>query len=119
MPKVMLAEDDQTMVSLLKTLLRMEGFEVIALDGDADIAASVRREIPDVLLLDVHLENQNGLEVLEAIRDSEDTRATRIVMTSGLNLKAECMARGADDFLLKPYMPDELIEMLKRNIRPT
>lgn len=119
MPKVMLAEDDQTMVSLLKTLLRMEGFEVMALDGDADIMASVRHEVPDVLLLDVHLEHQNGLEALDAIRKSEQIRATRIIMTSGLNLKAECMARGADDFLLKPYMPDELIEMLKRNLRPS
>lgn len=118
MSKVMLAEDDQTMVSLLKTLLRMEGFEVLALEGDADIPAAVRQESPDVLLLDVHLENQNGLEALDAIRSSDATRATRIVMTSGLNLKAECMARGADDFLLKPYMPDELIGMLKRNIRP-
>lgn len=119
MPKVMLAEDDQTMVSLLKTLLRMEGFEVMALDGDADIMASVQHDVPDVLLLDVHLENQNGLEALDAIRKSEQIRSTRIIMTSGLNLKAECMARGADDFLLKPYMPDELIEMLKRNLRPS
>lgn len=115
MTKVMLAEDDLTMLSLLKTLLTMEGFQVIALDADADVSGAVRREQPDILLLDIHLRGQSGFDVLDQLRASEDTRGVRVVAVSGLNLADECRARGADDFLLKPFMPDDLLAMLKRN----
>ena len=112
MTKVMLAEDDLTMVSLLKTLLKMDGFEVVALDADADVPAAVERQRPDVLLLDVHLSKQNGLEILDMIRGSEHAGNVRVVMLSGLNLRDECMQHGADGFLLKPFMPDDLIRLL-------
>jgi CheY-like chemotaxis protein len=116
MQKVLLAEDDITMVSLLKTLLKMEGFEVIALQADEDVPAAVRVEDPDVLLLDLHLSHQSGLDILDAIRDSHDIKDTRVVMSSGSNVKEECMKHGANGFILKPYMPDDLITMLKRTI---
>ena len=105
------------MVSLLKTLLKMEGFEVIALQPDADVPAAVRSENPDVILLDVHLGPQNGLDILDSICSSPETSATRVVMSSGSNVKEECMQRGAYGFLLKPYMPDELITVLKQAIK--
>ena len=115
--KVLLAEDDVTMVSLLTTLLKMEGFNVVALQADADVPAAVRRESPDILLLDVHLLHQSGFTILDAIRSSEDTANTRVVMSSGSNVKEECMHHGANGFLLKPYMPDELITILKKTIK--
>jgi len=113
----MLAEDDATMISLLKTLLKMEGFEVVALNADADVPAAVRKEAPDVLLLDVHLFHQNGLDILDALRGAEETNGVRVVMSSGANVKEECMTHGANGFLLKPYMPDELIALLKKTIK--
>lgn len=113
MPKVMLVEDDHTMVNLLKTLLRMDGFDVIALDADDDVPAAVARDCPDILLMDVHLSNQNGLEILDVIRKSKDICDAHVIMISGLNLKDECLKRGANDFLLKPFMPDDLIKKLK------
>ncbi len=115
--KVLLAEDDITMVSLLTTLLKMEGFNVVALQADADVPAAVRIENPDILLLDVHLLQQSGLDILDAIRNSEDMSRTRVVMSSGSNVREECMNRGANGFLLKPYMPDELITILKQTIK--
>ena len=116
MPKILLAEDDITMVSLLKTLLKMENFDVVALSADADVPEAVRKEKPDVLLLDVHLSHQSGLEILDDIRRSNDIKHVRVVMSSGANVKEECMNHGANGFLLKPYMPDDLISLLKRNI---
>ena len=117
MQKVLLAEDDITMVSLLKTLLKMEGFEVVALDADADVPNAVRREKPDVLLLDVHLSRQSGLEILDAIRSSDDIDNVSVVMSSGANVKEECLRHGATGFILKPYMPDDLITLLKKAIQ--
>lgn len=114
MAKILLAEDDPTMLSLLKTLLKMEGFEVLAMDADSDVPAAVQREKPDALFMDVHLGNQNGLEILDAIRKNEDLSNLRVLMTSGLNMKEECIRRGANAFLLKPFMPDDLLKLLKQ-----
>ncbi len=114
MAKVMLAEDDLTMVNLLTTLLTMDGFDVVSLDADDDVPAAVKRDDPDVLLLDVHLSNQDGLQIMDAIRKSDGIRNTRVIMISGMNMRDECMQHGADDFLLKPFMPDDLIKLLKQ-----
>ena len=102
------------MISLLKTLLKMEGFEVVALDVNSDVPAAVQREMPDSVLMDVHLGGQNGLQILESIRKNRDLASVRVVMTSGLNMKDECLSRGASAFLLKPFMPDDLISVLKQ-----
>jgi len=117
-PRVMLAEDDLTMVNLLKTLLQMEGFEVIALDVDQDVVQALSESWPDVLLMDVHLARQNGLEILDEIRRAENLSKVRVIMTSGLNLKDECVQHGADAFVLKPFMPDDLISVLKGTPQP-
>lgn len=113
MAKVLLAEDDPTMRSLLRTLLKMEGFEVLTLNEESDVPAAVQREKPDVLLMDVRLGDQNGLEILDAIRRDRGLSNLRVVMTSGLNMRDECMRQGANAFLLKPFMPDELLKLLK------
>lgn len=114
MTTIMLVEDDQTMVSLLQTLLGMEGYQVSALDMKDDILEAVRIQQPDILLLDVHLPTVNGLDVIDQIRSFPDTRAINVVMTSGLDLEAECLRHGANEFLLKPYMPDDLLAILRR-----
>ena len=115
MPKVLLAEDDVTMVRLLTTLLRMEGFEVASLANFQEpVLRALDREKPDALILDVHLPNENGLDVLRAIRNDEYLKDTYVVMTSGMNLRIECLNDGANEFLLKPYMPDDLISALRR-----
>ncbi|MBI5944671.1 MAG: response regulator [Chloroflexi bacterium] len=115
-PKVLLAEDDVTMLSLLKTLLNMEGFEVAALLAEADVPEALRTEKPDILLMDVHLANQSGLDILDEIRNTQDVSGVRVIMSSGSNLKHECMKHGANGFLLKPYMPDELIKILQNTL---
>lgn len=114
--KVLLAEDDATMVTLLKTLLKMEGFDVVALHADDDVVEAVRDEKPDVVLMDVHLNHQSGLDILDRLRMSKDLSNVRVVMSSGANVKDECIHRGANGFLMKPYMPDDLIQLLKQTI---
>lgn len=101
------------MVSLLKTLLIMEGYDVVALDANTDVAAAVEREKPQALFMDVHLGGQSGIKILEAIRNNRDTAHVRVVMTSGMNMKDECLHVGANAFLLKPFMPDDLLNVLR------
>ena len=119
MAKIMVAEDDQTMVTLLTTLLKMDGFDVIALDADEDVPAAVERDRPDLLLLDVHLSNQNGFEILDRLHRTKKGVGMQVVMISGLNVREECLRHGANDFLLKPFMPDDLITILRKNIKPS
>ncbi len=113
MARIVLAEDDQTMVSLLTTLLKMEGFEVSALRPDDDIAEAVNRERPELLILDFLLADQSGLDILDAIRRSDGGGGTKVIMISGLNVRDVCMSHGADEFLLKPFMPEELLSLLR------
>ena len=117
MKRVFLAEDDSTMVDLLETLLKLEGFEVVILDlATDDLLPVLRDEVPEALVLDVNLPRQNGMEIVRAMRKEDAFKNTRVVMASGMSLGDECLSSGADDFLLKPYMPDDLISILRKYI---
>lgn len=117
MPKVLLAEDDQTMVALLKTLLKMEGYQVAVLDAEADIAKAAIQTKPDVLLMDVHLLHHNGMEELAKLRALPGGESVRVIMTSGLDFKEQCLKLGANGFLQKPFMPDDLLSALRNSCK--
>lgn len=112
MPKVMLVEDDATMQSLLTTLLELEGFQVVSLPQDKGISGllnDVCQAKPDLVFLDVHLRQVNGIEVMRGLRDEMDLQNLRVLMTSGMDVGSQCRQAGADDFILKPFMPDDLL----------
>ena len=112
--KIFLAEDDATMVSLLETLLSMEGFQVVALNGDDDVVARIREEKPSAVVLDIHLPNGvDGVDVIKTLRSLPEMAETKIIVCSGANRKDESLEAGADAFLLKPYMPDDLLQLLR------
>jgi CheY-like chemotaxis protein len=114
MPKVLLADDNLTMVTLLKTLLGMEGYTTASLlDKKGDLIENIRQEKPDLLILDVYLGSCSGLELVRQIRATDDLRNIRVLMASGMDRAEECLAAGADAFLLKPYMPEELFKKLR------
>lgn len=111
----MLIEDDTTMTAVLSTLLELEGYEVAAPQGGASldgIVQAIRDCHPDVILLDVHLRHVNGLDILKNIRADVSISETRVVMSSGMDVKESCIQGGANDFLMKPFMPDELLTKL-------
>jgi DNA-binding response OmpR family regulator len=113
MVKVLLADDDYTMVALLKTLLGLEGFQVeTLLDKTGDILENIRREKPDVLLIDIYLGDRNGMDVVRNIRADQELKDLKIVMVSGVDKYDDCMAAGANAFLMKPYMPEELFKLI-------
>lgn len=114
MKKVLLADDDFTMVALLKTLLGMEGYQVATLlDKKGNIMENIRREKPDVLLIDIFLGTRNGMDLVRQIRETPDMKDLKIVMVSGIDKTEECLAAGANAFLLKPYMPEALFDLLR------
>ncbi|HKJ28072.1 MAG TPA: response regulator [Anaerolineales bacterium] len=114
MKKVMLIEDDQTMLSLLSTLLDMEGYDVHKLDEFSNVIKEIKNVKPDAVLMDVHLDDIDGLEILTELRNDQELNTLKVIMSSGMDVSHQSMDKGADDFLLKPYMPDELIGKVKQ-----
>ncbi len=118
MVKVMLVEDDPTMYQLLNTLLTLEGYDVHNSSGDGDLLRSVQVNDPDLIMVDVHLKigggvEVNGFELLRAIRSNPDLKNKKVIMSSGIDFRLKSAEEEADGFLLKPYMPEELINMVK------
>ncbi len=116
MNKILLIEDSPTMRTLLQTLLELEGFEVLISNAmkEEDILREIAEKQPTVILLDVHLRGINGIKLLEHIRKKQPIQGLKVLMTSGMDLRDECIKAGADGFILKPYMPDELFAYLKK-----
>jgi DNA-binding response OmpR family regulator len=118
---IYIIEDDETMVGLLKTLLEMEGCQVSTyrhLQG-LSIPNLINEIKPSLILMDVNLRELNGLEVLQEIKADPQVSAVKVIMSSGSDYKNLCLKFGADRFLLKPYMPDDLIEMISEVLAET
>lgn len=119
MPKVLLVEDDDTMLSLLSMFLQFEGFEVGSLpnrDNLEDVLHTLHQFLPSVVLIDVHLRCFNGFDLLHKIRLDPALQQMRVVMSSGMDYCMEAYQQGADAFILKPYMPEELVKKIKQTL---
>ncbi len=113
MKKILLIEDDLTMSHLLSMLLKLEGFDVKSITTiDNYLLDNIVNEKPSCILMDVHLRSENGIEITRKLR-LEKNAQFGIILSSGMDLKKECLEAGANEFLLKPYMPDDLIKLLK------
>ena len=117
MPTVLLIDDDRTMVGLLGALLKLDGFETIDGDGGKDLLSLVHERRPDAILMDVHLADRDGVGLLRDLKQDPQAAEIPVVMTSGMEMSTECLRLGADRFLLKPYAPEALVEILRQLTR--
>jgi len=106
--KVMIVDDDHTTVKLLQTLLELDGFEVLIARSGGEVLDLANQGHPDIFLMDYHLSDMDGVEVLRDMRAGGPFVNTPVVMTSGLDVEDEVMEAGADAFLVKPFEPDDL-----------
>ena len=114
---VLLVDDDEKLCKLLREYLEDYGFQVITLGDGSAVVKTIRAESPDIIILDIMLPGQDGLDVLKEIRKefsmpvimltAKGEDADRIV---GLEL-------GADDYLPKPFNPRELLARMKAVLR--
>jgi CheY-like chemotaxis protein len=117
MPEIIVVDDDTTNVQLLQMLLELEGFAVTACTniGQATAAANLAT---NAFVVDWHLErNSSGLELLQAVRQGQTKAAadTILIISSGDHRREkEALDAGANHFLLKPYAPDELLQLLAK-----
>ena len=117
MPKIVVLEDDEILLNLLKDMLKLEGYEVIGLENFENVLPDLREKRPQGIILDVQLNGGNGLDFLDQIRQDELLKDIYVLVSSGMDYAKEAKQRGADDFIMKPYMPDELIQLLGEKIK--
>lgn len=110
-PVLLVADDDEDILALVQLRLARSGFEVVlARDGDEALRLA-REKRPDLAVLDWMMPKATGVDVLRAIRAGADTAEIPVVLLTARASEsdiAEGLAAGADDYIAKPFSPQEL-----------
>lgn len=107
------------MVTLLHTLLELDGFQVVQPRDAGSVLKSIRAERPDLVLMDVFLKGSDGIELVRALRRSPELAGIPVVMCSGMDMSEQSRAAGANAFVLKPYDPEMLLQTLRSQLDQT
>lgn len=115
-PTVLIVEDEEAPRELLRRVLEHDGYDIrVAIDGEQALDA-IAAQPPDVVVLDVMLPGINGFDICRRVRQDARTRLTPIVMVTGYDAPAERvegLSAGADDFLGKPIVIQELLARVR------
>jgi two-component system phosphate regulon response regulator PhoB len=119
-PKILVIEDERSLVEVLSCNLEREGFEVLtAYDGQEGLRQA-QLKLPDLVVLDLMLPNKPGLEVCHELRMGQRTREIPIIMVTAKAEESDELvgfATGADDYVTKPYSMKVLIQRIKKELR--
>lgn len=116
--RILVLEDEATLFELLRELLGFEGYEVSQPADFGNLVAEMKAAKPDAVLVDVNLKGGlNGLDLVSQIRADASLKDVFVLVSSGLDYSEESMKRGANGFLQKPYMPDELVNLLDPKVK--
>jgi two-component system phosphate regulon response regulator PhoB len=119
-PLVLIVEDEAPLVTLLRYNLEREGFDVAEASDGEEALLSIAERKPDAVLLDWMLPAVSGIEVCRQIRRAAATRVLPIIMLTARTDEADRIRglnSGADDYVVKPFSPSELVARLRAVIR--
>lgn len=123
-PSVLIVEDEVAIVTLLRYNLEREGFKVHS-TGDGEEAIIMVKEVkPDIIVLDWMLPSMTGVEICKQLRWNNETKSIPIIMLSARGEEGDRIRgldSGADDYIVKPFSPAELIARIRavfRRFRP-
>lgn len=117
MPKILIVDDEATMVRSLSTLLTQEGYQVIAASDGPRALEAARAQRPDLILLDVMLPGLDGIEVCRQIRTWSTVPIIMLTAKTAETDKVVGLEVGADDYVTKPFSGRELEARVKANLR--
>jgi len=114
--RILIVDDDRTMVLALSVRLRKTGLEVLTCHNAHEAPQIVLRERPDVILLDIDMPHFTGLEVHECLRLAERSRRIPVIYVSGSISPSDrqvALRQGAKAFLVKPFETETLLETIR------
>ena len=119
--KILVIDDEQTIRLLLENFL-VKNYDVVVKKDGMDALEWLEGNLPDLIICDIQMPNMNGYTFLEKLRQRGFTKHTPVVMLSGSSERSEdrvkCYQLGAQDYLIKPFSPVELSELIKKNLSP-
>jgi DNA-binding response OmpR family regulator len=119
MPTILVVDDDPQLVEMLRMTLAYEGFTVIvAYDGDGAVLEA-RRSRPDLIVLDWLMPGRSGVEVAQELWGERAPPILMLTARDALEDRVEGLSRGADDYLVKPFLPPELLARVRALLRRT
>lgn len=119
-PRIMIAEDEDAIVLLLRYNLEAEGYEVETVDRGDLAEERLRDSVPDLLLLDWMLPGISGIELCRRLRRREETKSLPVIMLTARGEEAERVRgfeTGADDYVVKPFSTPELLARIAALLR--
>ena len=115
MTKILIAEDDRDIRELIVISLTYAGYEVVSASDGQQAVDLIIEETPDLIMLDVRMPRLTGFEALEQIKERPEFKDTPVVILSAKGQEAEIqkgLDLGANQYILKPFSPDELIKKI-------
>jgi two-component system alkaline phosphatase synthesis response regulator PhoP len=116
-PTILVVEDEEPIRDLIGKYLRAEGFNVLSADDGVSALTQARAIHPDLIVLDVMLPGQDGLEVCRRIQQESDVFVLMLTARTEEVDKIVGLSVGADDYLTKPFSPRELVARVKAILR--
>jgi len=118
MSKILIVDDEEEARSVLREILKREGYEVFQAANGEEAIRIVKDNRPDVILLDIRMPVMDGFEVCKRLKEKEETKAIPIITITGYSEEKEkSLMSGADDFLSKPFEKIDLITRIKAILR--
>jgi DNA-binding response OmpR family regulator len=120
MARILVAEDDLDIANLLAHYLQRAGFEADLVASGSDVLPRIKKAPPDVLLLDLMLPGLDGLEVCRSVRGDQATAGIPIIMVTAKGEETDRIVGlelGADDYITKPFSPNEVIARIRALLR--
>lgn len=118
--KILLVEDDVALLSVYKSRLEMEGFEVSEVNNGEDALSAALAFKPDLILLDAMMPKISGFDVLDILRNTPETANIRIIMLTALSQpkdKERAESLGVDDYLVKSQVViGDVVERVKYHL---
>lgn len=117
--KILIVEDDADINNLLKRILTDNGYDIGQSFSGTEAIFSLEKEIPDCILLDLMLPGMTGEELLQKIRSEQNLDIPVLVLSAktALKDKVSLLQTGADDYITKPFEPDEVIARVQAALR--
>ncbi len=117
--RILVVDDDTALAEMIGIVLRTEGFEPFFCEDGSGALAAFRSSRPDLVLLDLMLPGINGIEVCASIREESGVPIIMLTAKSDTTDVVKGLESGADDYVVKPFNPKELVARIRTRLRPT